>query len=47
MTESRDVFWLGASVLLGGAWRVVFAVAVLGILDREVARQLEELARLP
>jgi HEAT repeat protein len=40
MGERRDQFWLALSVLLGGAWILVFAVAVLGLLDREMSEPL-------
>lgn len=40
MGESGDVLWLAASVLLAGAWIVVFAVSVLGIIDHEMSASL-------
>jgi hypothetical protein len=40
MGESRDLLWLGGSIVLGGAFMVVFAVAVMGILDRDFAVEL-------
>ena len=33
MGEARDVFWPAAGFLLGGAWMVVFALAVAGLID--------------
>jgi len=47
MSESRDLLWLGASVLLGGAWMVVFAVAVIGIVDQEFAQRIAETLASP
>jgi hypothetical protein len=40
MGEARDVVWLAASVLLGGVWRLVFAIAVLGLIDQEMSSTL-------
>ena len=40
MGEVRDVVWLASSVLLGGAWSIVFAVAVLGLIDQEMSQTL-------
>ena len=40
MGEARDVGWLAASTLLGGAWIIVFAVAVLALLDQEMSAAL-------
>jgi len=37
MAETQDVVWLAAGVLLGGAWSVVFAVAVLGLIDHDMS----------
>ena len=42
MGEARDVLWLAASVLLAGAWIVVFAVSVLGMIDQEMSASLAE-----
>ena len=42
MGKARDVLWLAASVLLAGAWIVVFAVSVLGMIDREMSASLAE-----
>ena len=42
MGEAADVLWLGASVLLAGAWIVVFAVSVLGMIDQEMSATLAE-----
>jgi hypothetical protein len=33
MGEAKDVVWLAASLVLGGAWMLVFALAVLGLID--------------
>jgi hypothetical protein len=48
MGEARDVAWLASSVLLGGAWIIVFAVAVVGLIDQDMsetlARALEALS---
>jgi HEAT repeat protein len=43
MGERRDQLWLALGVLLGGAWMVVFAVSVMGLVDREMS---EPIARL-
>ncbi len=40
MGEARDVGWLAASTLLGGAWIIVFAVAVLALVDQEMSATL-------
>jgi hypothetical protein len=40
MGEARDVIWLASSVLLGGVWSIVFAVAVLGLIDQEMSETL-------
>ena len=42
MGEARDVWWLAVSVLLAGAWIVVFAVSVLGMIDQEMSAALAE-----
>ena len=42
MGEAGDVLWLAASVLLAGAWIVVFAVSVLGMIDQEMSASLAE-----
>jgi len=42
MGEARDVLWLAASVLLAGAWIVVFAVSVLGMIDQEMSATLAQ-----
>lgn len=38
--EKRDFLWLGAAVALGGAWMVLFAVAVLALIDQEMSAAL-------
>jgi HEAT repeat protein len=40
MGEARDVVWLAASTLLGGAWIMVFAVAVIALVDQEMSARL-------
>jgi HEAT repeat protein len=40
MGEARDVGWLAASTLLGGAWIIVFAIAVLTLIDQEMSARL-------
>ena len=42
MGEASDVLWLAASVLLAGAWIVVFAVSVLAMIDQEMSASLAE-----
>jgi hypothetical protein len=41
MGELRDYAWLVAGVLLGGAWMVLFALAILGLVDQEATPALE------
>ena len=38
--ESKDVLWPAFGFLLGGAWMVVFALAVLGLLDEGAVNNL-------
>ncbi len=40
MGDAGDILWLAASVLLAGAWIVVFAVSILGIVDQELSASL-------
>jgi HEAT repeat protein len=47
MGEAGDVLWLAASVLLAGAWIVVFAVSILGIVDQEMSASLARAIAAP
>ena len=38
--EKRDFLWLGAAVALGGVWMILFAVAVLALIDQEMSAAL-------
>ena len=40
MGETRDVLWPAFGFLLGGAWMVVFALAVLGLIDEGAVTSL-------